>query len=87
MAIELQDSAAELNNQSESAFIQTALLWLTDPVTFPPPVSVANIRAALEAGSQPVGYMSDAGFNQYLQRIYDFPLIDASLSVAERTAF
>ena len=84
MAIVLQSSAVEDGLQSESALIESALLWITDVVTFPPPVLVSDIRTALEAG-QPVGYMTTTAFNQYLQRIYDFPLVDASLSAGERT--
>lgn len=86
MSITLQPSAIAAENQSESAFIQSALLWLTNAAVFPPPVLIADIRAALETG-QPVGYLTDAAFNQYLQRIYDFPVVDASLTVAERTIF
>jgi len=84
MAIVLQSSATEDGLQSETAFIESALLWIANPAVFAPPVLVADIRAALEAG-QPVGYMVTAMFDQYLQRIYDLPIVDASLTLAERT--
>ena len=84
MAIELQAGAIEIGLQSELAFIQTAFLWLADASVFPPPVEVADIRAKLQLG-QPVGYMDTDAFNQYLTRIFGFPLVDASLTVGERT--
>lgn len=84
MALVLQAGGVKVGIESESAMALSALLWITDPAVFTPPVLPSDFRAALQAG-QPAGYITDAGFEQYLARLFALPLEDASLTTAERT--
>lgn len=84
MSLELDAGGVKVGIESESAMVLSALLWITDPAVFTPPVLPDDIRTKIQAG-QPVGYMTDAGFDQYLTRIFALPLVDSSLDTAERT--
>lgn len=84
MAIILQSAEFEKGLESNTALLESALQWIMNPATFVPPVTVAFIRTVLEVG-QPIlpdgraRTYTDAGFRQYIQRLYDVLLDTTSL--------
>ena len=83
MAIVLLPSQQIVGIQTESQFCLAALLWICDTAVFPDPFTVADVKAALDAG-QPVTW-SVANFNQFLTNIWNLNLDTTALTLSERT--
>lgn len=76
----LLPSAFNVGIDSETCLLLSSL-QNTGQIT--PPITVAKIRDQLETGQ--VSTFSDAGFNQFLNRIYSLPLDYSALTAAEIT--
>jgi len=85
MSIKLLPVAQILGVESQTALLNTFWLWVTNAAVFTPPVTVANIKAALDAG-QPQPYSTEA-FDKYLLDAYNLPIDTTLLTLAERTIF
>jgi len=83
MSIKVLPSQQVTGLQTETQFCLTALLWIMDTVTFPDPFTVADVKAALDAG-QPAPF-NTANFDQYLSNIYNLDLDTSLLTLSERS--
>ena len=83
MAIVLLPSQQIVGIQTESQFCLAALLWICDTAVFPDPFTVADVKAALDAG-QPAPFAT-ANFNQFLSNIWNLNLDTTALTLSERT--
>lgn len=81
MAIVLDLSTFEEGLQSETMLLLSSFNWIVN--NLPSPYDPADIKTLLEAG-QPSTFTNEA-FLQYLQRIYDLPIDDSSLTAIEKT--
>jgi len=83
MAIVLLPSQQIVGIQTETQFCLAALLWICDTAVFPDPFTVADVKAALDAG-QPAPFAT-ANFNQFLSNIWNLNLDTTALTLSERT--